>query len=123
VNLSSLAGLRPSADLMAYSVVKGGIRTLTKSVAMHCENSKYNIRCNSVHPGMIDSPMTRGFFRAKGVETQGPAGAPARKHLAIGECEDVANLILFLLSDDSKHISAAEIPIDKGKFNTIAPYE
>lgn len=122
MNVSSLAALRPSADLMAYSVAKGGIRTITKSVAMHCENNKYNIRCNSVHPGMIDSPMTRDVFRSRGVEISGEEGAQARRHLAIGECEDVANLIFFLLSDESKHISAAEIPIDKGKFNTIAPY-
>ena len=123
VNLSSLAGLRPSAELMAYSVVKGGIRTLSKSVAAHCQQQKYDIRCNSIHPGMIDSPMTRGFFSAQGVNIQGPEGAPARKHLAIGECSDVANLILFLLSDESQHITAAEIPIDRGKLYTIADYK
>ena len=121
--MSSLAALRPSADLMAYSVVKGAVSTITKSVALHCEGRKYDIRCNSVHPGIIDSPMTRGHFQARGVDITGANGAAARRQLAIGECEDVANLIVFLLSDESKHISAAEIPIDKGKLYTIADYK
>ena len=57
VNISSVLGLRGASYAMAYCASKGAVRTLTKNVALHCAQMKYNIRCNSVHPGYIDTPM------------------------------------------------------------------
>ena len=57
VNMSSVAGLVGAANLAAYSASKGGVRLLTKSVALHCARKGYNIRCNSVHPSFVETPM------------------------------------------------------------------
>ena len=57
VNISSVLGLRGASYAMAYCASKGAVRLLTKHVALHCAQMKYNIRCNSVHPGYIDTPM------------------------------------------------------------------
>ena len=57
VNISSVLGLRGASYAMAYCASKGAVRSLTKNVAMHCAQMKYGIRCNSVHPGYIDTPM------------------------------------------------------------------
>src|SRR5262249_31514405 len=57
VNISSVLGLRGSSYAMAYCASKGAVRLLTRHVALHCAQMKYNIRCNSVHPGYIDTPM------------------------------------------------------------------
>jgi len=57
VNISSVLGLRGASYAMAYCASKGAVRLLTKHVALHCAQMKYGIRCNSVHPGYIDTPM------------------------------------------------------------------
>ncbi len=57
VNISSVLGLRGASYAMAYCASKGAVRTLSKNIALHCAQQKYNIRCNSVHPGYIDTPM------------------------------------------------------------------
>src|ERR1051326_4683183 len=64
VNMSSVAGLIGSGNLAAYSASKGGVRLLTKSVALHCARKGYNIRCNSVHPSFVETPMLRGMIAA-----------------------------------------------------------
>ena len=63
VNMSSVAGLIGAGNLAAYSASKGGVRLLTKSVALHCARKGYNIRCNSVHPSFADTPMLHGHDR------------------------------------------------------------
>jgi 3(or 17)beta-hydroxysteroid dehydrogenase len=116
VNMSSTAALVGIPPFLAYSAAKGGIRSLTKSVAIHCRTRKNGIRCNSVHPGSIDTPMvqaalaeTRGIRLADAEDPQA-----ARRALGLGEPDDVANLVLYLASDESKHVNGAEFVIDAG---------
>jgi 3alpha(or 20beta)-hydroxysteroid dehydrogenase len=108
VNLSSTEGLGATLLCGAYTASKFGVRGITKVAAL--ENGRDKIRVNSVHPGGIDTPMTRAVMDDNG-----------RKYVAskvplkrMGSAEDVANLIAFLASDDSAYCTGAEFVIDGG---------
>ncbi len=116
INMSSTAALVGIAPYLAYSAAKGGIRSMTKSIAAHCRARRNGVRCNSVHPGSIDTPMVHAAL--SGLGGPKPEGErfsdKVRRDLGLGEPRDVAQLVLFLASDDSKHISGAEMVIDNG---------
>ena len=115
VNISSVLGLRGASYAMAYCASKGAVRVLTKSVALHCAQMKYGIRCNSVHPGYIDTPMiaprldgTVGNMSGRQwLEELHPLGR-------LGRAEEVAAMILFLLSDESTFSTGSEFCCDGG---------
>jgi NAD(P)-dependent dehydrogenase (short-subunit alcohol dehydrogenase family) len=115
VNISSVLGLRGASYAMAYCASKGAVRLLTKHVALHCAQMKYNIRCNSVHPGYIDTPMIAprleqpigNMSGRQWLEELHPIGR-------LGRAEEVANMILFLLSDESSFSTGAEFVCDGG---------
>ena len=116
VMLSSVAGLRGSAGLAGYSATKGAVRLFAKSMALECAQARDNIRVNSVHPGIIDTPIWTKL-------PPGGANAPIDPHIVAasvvplgvsGTAEDVANGILFLASDASRHITGSELVIDGG---------
>ena len=115
VNISSVLGLRGASYAMAYCASKGAVRLLTRHVALHCAQMKYNIRCNSVHPGYIDTPMiaprladTIGNMSGRQwLEELHPLGR-------LGRAEEVANMILFLLSDESSFSTGSEFVCDGG---------
>ena len=115
VNISSVLGLRGAAHAMAYSASKGAVRTLTKNVALYCAFMKYNIRCNSVHPGYIDTPMIAprldqsvgNMSGRQWLEELHPVGR-------LGRPDEVANMILFLLSDESSFSTGSEFVCDGG---------
>ncbi|HWU86969.1 MAG TPA: glucose 1-dehydrogenase [Kofleriaceae bacterium] len=115
INVSSVAGIVADADMPAYCASKGAVRLLTKSVALHAARAGYGIRCNSVHPAFIDTPMVdamlaaaadRDLTRAK-LERAVPLGR-------IGEPDDVAHLVVYLASDESKFVTGAELTVDGG---------
>ena len=116
VNLSSVAALIASPHLAAYGASKGAVRQFTKSVAAHCGRRGYNIRCNSVHPGLIETQMgdkVAGLGGADPTQTK----EVRRKSVPIGRLgkpEDVAPCILFLASDDSRYVTGAELVVDGG---------
>jgi 3(or 17)beta-hydroxysteroid dehydrogenase len=115
INLSSAAGLVGTPPFAAYSASKGAVRLLTKTVAAHCNALGYAIRCNSIHPGGIDTPMVQGIGGA--LEGAGPTTLGVLAKLQggpSGQPQDVANLALFLASDEAKHLNGAEIAIDAG---------
>jgi 3(or 17)beta-hydroxysteroid dehydrogenase len=116
VNMSSTAALVGIAEYLAYSAAKGGIRSMTKSIAIHCRAQKNGIRCNSVHPGSISTPMVHaaieGLTGLKLMEQPDPEAL--RLKLGIGEPNDVAYMVLYLISDESKHVTGAELVIDNG---------
>jgi len=116
INMSSTAALVGIAPFLAYSAAKGGIRSMTKSIAVHCRAKKYRIRCNSIHPGSISTPMVHAALEATvGLKIMDAADPEAtRLALGIGEPDDVANMVVFLASDESKHITGAELVIDNG---------
>jgi NAD(P)-dependent dehydrogenase (short-subunit alcohol dehydrogenase family) len=115
VNLSSVAGLIGSGNLAAYSASKGGVRLLTKSVALHCARKGYNIRCNSVHPSFADTPMLRSMIAAarnpEKLEANFTAAAPLGR---LAQPIEIARTILFLASDESAFTTGAELVVDGG---------
>jgi 3alpha(or 20beta)-hydroxysteroid dehydrogenase len=107
VNISSVAGLRGSPGSFAYSATKWALRGMTKSAAVDLAPRK--IRVNSIHPGPIATEMLSVRTpeqNAKRLET-----VPMKRQ---GTAEEVANLVLFLLSEESGYITGAEVAIDGG---------
>ncbi len=76
INISSISGIIAGANMAAYNSAKAGVRLLSKSVALHCAKSGYNIRCNSVHPTFIDTPILDKLSRPL---RPGPDAAEARQ--------------------------------------------
>ncbi|MBH69244.1 MAG: hypothetical protein CMM58_12895 [Rhodospirillaceae bacterium] len=116
VNMSSVAGLIASPAIVAYGASKGAVRQLTKSIAIDCARKGYRIRCNSVHPGFIDTELGRDSMNLGGGDPEKnyknrvaltPMGVP-------GEPLDIANAVLFLASDEAKHITGSELVVDGG---------
>jgi NAD(P)-dependent dehydrogenase (short-subunit alcohol dehydrogenase family) len=115
VNISSVLGLRGAAYAMAYCASKGAVRTLTKNVALHCAQMKYNIRCNSVHPGYIDTPMIAPRLEQSDGNMSGRQSLEDMHPLGrLGRADEVASMILFLLSDESTFSTGSEFVCDGG---------
>ena len=114
INASSVEGLAGMPSCTAYAATKWAIRGMTKCAAM--ELGPKGIRVNSVHPGMIDTPMTRVHGGDAAME-YGASKVPLRR---VGYPEDVAPLYVFLASDESAYINGAEIAIDGGVTSTHA---
>ncbi|MFI4998853.1 MAG: glucose 1-dehydrogenase [Reyranellales bacterium] len=111
VNLSSLAAFLGTPDLSAYGASKGAVRQFTKTVAMDCARKGYKVRCNSVHPGIIMTPMGQGILPNDKVRER------VRQRIPVGEFgapEDIAYGILYLISDESRFVTGAELVIDGG---------
>jgi NAD(P)-dependent dehydrogenase (short-subunit alcohol dehydrogenase family) len=115
VNLSSIDGIIGEAELAAYCASKGAVRTLTKAVAVHCAEKKYGIRCNSIHPGYIWTPQTEKYLGDLGKLEEERAKATSRHPIGfLGEPSDVAFMVLYLASDESKFVTGAEMVVDGG---------
>lgn len=114
INASSVEGLAGMASLTAYTATKFAIRGMTKAAAM--ELGPKGIRVNSVHPGMIDTPMTRPHGGDAAMEF-GASKVPLRR---VGFPDDIAPLYVFLASDEASYINGAEIAIDGGVTATHA---
>jgi 3(or 17)beta-hydroxysteroid dehydrogenase len=115
VNLSSIDGIIGEGDLVAYCASKGAVRTLTKAVAVHCAQQKYGIRCNSIHPGYIWTPQTEAYVREQADAEQRIAGITARHPIGfLGEADDVAYMVLYLASEESKFVTGSEMVVDGG---------
>ncbi len=110
INLSSVAGLVGISTCVAYSASKGGVRLMSKSLAV--ELGKYGIRSNSVHPGVIWTNMQSGAGNGtrENADTLA-AGFPLGR---VGEPQDIANCILYLASDESSYVTGAEFTVDAG---------
>ena len=115
INMSSTSGLRGFADSAAYDASKGGVRLLTKSIALYCARENNGVRCNSVHPGGIDTPMVQTWF-SKHADPTGERkswllGCPIGR---LGLPNEVAAVILFLASDESSFVTGTEYVVDGG---------
>jgi len=114
VNLSSVVGLRGQLGGAAYGASKGGVRLLTKTVAL--ENAAISIRCNSIHPGIIDTPILDPVFSA--VSDPAALRSQIEKKLPIGymgdPARDIGNMAVFLAADESIYITGAEMVVDGG---------
>ncbi|WPB81944.1 SDR family oxidoreductase [Archangium violaceum] len=115
INISSVAGLVGVDTLPAYCSSKAGVRLLTKSVALHCARKGYGIRCNSVHPTFIETPMVDGLASLGGDMAAGKAKLSRMIPLGhLGEPDDVAYAVLYLASDESKLMTGSELVVDGG---------
>ena len=115
INLSSIDGIIGEAELAAYCASKGAVRTLTKAVAVHCAQQRYNIRCNSIHPGYIWTPQTENYLRDLGKLDEEKASALARHPIGfLGEPNDIAYMVLYLASDESRFVTGSEMVVDGG---------
>lgn len=125
VNISSTAAIVGTTNLISYAAAKGGVRTLTKSVALQCAAAKDNIRCNSVHPGVIRTPI---YDTLEGMPHHGSQGGNSkfigRDPDALGALVtplgtagtpyDVAAGILYLASDEARYVTGTELIVDGG---------
>ncbi len=118
VNMSSVAALHGMSFCAAYSASKGAVKALTKSVAMYCKEEKNGVRCNSVHPDGVATPMVIKVATGKDTATQEEIDALAS---ASNMCDprDIAHLVLYLVSDESRFVNGAEMVIDNAA--TITP--
>jgi NAD(P)-dependent dehydrogenase (short-subunit alcohol dehydrogenase family) len=123
--IASTAALVGSSNLVSYSATKGGVRALSKSMAMQCAGLKDGVRVNSIYPGIIETPI---YGTMEGAPLHGPGGANTT-HLSRdpdalaslfvplgkkGQPEDIAAGVLYLASDDSRYVTGAELVIDGG---------
>jgi NAD(P)-dependent dehydrogenase (short-subunit alcohol dehydrogenase family) len=119
INMSSVAGLKGSAMMSGYCATKGGVRLFTKAVAMECANAKDGIRVNSVHPGLIETPIwdTIGTTLNPGANERPDLDAMSAMAVPLGVKgfpEDIANGVLWLASSESRYVTGAELVIDGG---------
>ncbi len=112
VNMASVAAVKGIGVLPAYSAAKGAIVSMTRSIAVHCQEQKYGIRVNALMPGAHDTPMTQQAIAQLPPEAAGLAQVQA---MGQGRPEDVANLVLFLVSDEGRQITGTAITIDNGE--------
>ncbi len=115
INISSIAGLRGAANLSAYCTSKGAVRLFTKSVALECAAMGDGIRCNSVHPGIIETPIwgqvVPGSNEPLDLDAMSAARVPLKRK---GMPEDIANVVLFLASAESSYMTGEEMVVDGG---------
>lgn len=120
INISSIAGLLATPYATAYGASKATVRHLTKSIAQHCLERKLKVRCNSVHPGDVLTPWWHAYAK-QAAERRGASIETvmneARSRIPMGDFaqpEDIAAAVLFLASDDSRHMTGAKLIVDGG---------
>jgi 3(or 17)beta-hydroxysteroid dehydrogenase len=115
VNISSVSGIVGGHNLAAYNASKGGVRLLSKSVALHGARQSPQVRCNSVHPTFLEGAMTDALIKP----ARDPAEMKAKMTRDIplrrfGKPSEVADMCVYLLSDESAFVTGAEFAIDGG---------
>lgn len=114
VNMASVSALIASHNLTAYNASKAALWMLTKSVALHCARQGWNVRCNSVHPTFVRTPLLDGIVGSH--EDPGMMAKLARQVPIgrIGEVADVAAAVVYLASDESAMMTGSELKLDGG---------
>lgn len=115
INMSSMCGVRAHSDLAAYNAAKAAVTHLTKSVALHYARKGYGIRCNSVHPGAIHTPM---LDKVMAQVADGPelyrSWVDTHPVGRLGKPEEISAIVLYLASDESAFATGAEFRVDGG---------
>lgn len=109
INMSSMAAMIGVPLFAAYTASKGAVRSLTKTVALYCQQKNYGIRCNSIHPGGINTPMgAKALEDADGEDL----ALLSDDGSTMGEPEDIGWMVVYLASDESRHVNGAEMLVD-----------
>ncbi len=114
INLSSISGIVAGWNTAAYNSSKSAVRHLTKSIALYCGKKEIDVRCNSVHPAFVDTPILDPMKQVFGKDEAIKKLARQIPINRIGEPSDVANAVLYLASDESKFMTGSEIVLDGG---------
>ena len=116
INISSIAGLIASDTMPAYNSSKAAVWMLSKSIALHCAKKNMQIRCNSVHPTFVDTPILDGTARNHNLDKDVLMDKLARQIPLkfVGEPNDIANAVVYLASDESRFMTGAELKLDGG---------
>lgn len=112
INMSSVAALGAMPMFCAYSASKGAVAAMTRSVALHCKQQGYRIRCNSVHPDGVNTPMTQALAGGQAIPQEALDQDPMNRMAAP---RDIANVVLFLAADESRFVNGAEIRVDNAQ--------
>lgn len=115
INISSVAGLIADGMMLSYNAAKAAVWMMSKSIALHCAKSGYDIRCNSVHPVFARTSIIDPLIRFAGGGEEGEK--KLTRHIPMGrlaEPEDVGYCVLYLASDESRFVTASEFKIDGG---------
>lgn len=112
---SSINGLLALAGDVTYSTTKGALRLLAKSVAVHCAKAKNGVRCNTIHPGVVETALIRKAI------SEAPDPDAARRMLEgvspsgrMAHCDEIVSLVLYLASDAARYVNGSEMVIDGG---------
>jgi 3(or 17)beta-hydroxysteroid dehydrogenase len=116
INMSSISGIRGVNSFCAYSASKGAVAAMTRSIAAYSRINLHKIRCNSIHPDGIMTPMVANLHSSmpKGTQTQVRMMDQKQMMARFATPEQIADLVLFLASDESSFINGAEMRIDNG---------
>jgi NAD(P)-dependent dehydrogenase (short-subunit alcohol dehydrogenase family) len=114
INLSSISGIVAGWNTAAYNSSKAAVRHLTKSIALYCGKKEIDVRCNSIHPAFVDTPILDPMKQVFGKDEAIKKLARQIPINRIGEPLDVANAVLYLASDESKFMTGSEIVLDGG---------
>lgn len=116
INFASVASFTPSGAVYGYCASKAAVKMLSRSVALYCKEQGNNIRCNTVMPGPILTPMTNAVL-------DGALGQGAHRDFTpgqvspfgvLGEANDIAGAVVYLISDDAKYANGMEMVVDGG---------
>ena len=127
INMASVASKLAYSGIVGYAAAKGAVEGMSRAIAAHCLESGYRIRCNTLHPGTINTPMVQNFGRqTEDFTVVAPAdpgdNAPnAAEAGVLGIPQNIANVVVFLASDESAFITAREFVIDGGMSMLPAP--
>ena len=114
INISSISGIVAGWNTAAYNSSKAGVRLLSKSVALYCAKKGYDVRCNSLHPAFVNTPILDPHKKAYGADEAVEKLARQIPMNKIGDTDDVSYAILYLASDESKFMTGTEIVLDGG---------
>ena len=106
VNIASITALRASPQVLPYAAAKGAIRAMSLAVAGHCRDKGYPIRCNAIFPGVMATPLV--------------VSVVGENYPGAGQPDDVANMVLYLASDESRFVTGAEFVVDNGATARLA---
>ena len=116
INMASVASITGNHTVFSYAAAKGAVESLTRAVAVHCTQTKTPVRCNTIHPAGMDTPMVRSMLpklaEAGMLPPPPPEGTPPPPGTALGSAQDIAWAVLYLASDESRFVNGQKLVVD-----------